>query len=138
MMTYRQIRRRFGWSVALGLIGTTGLAALAAEESTVSATFLTVAEKFGVFAAMSLVLTGCAIFGLWRITSYAMGRLEAVVDENTTAFLRFASQMKKRPCQLDSDIDRITEGEPDPDDSDDPIVKRVAERRTQRAAKKVV
>ena len=139
-MTDTQIRRRFGWSVALGLLGTTGLVALAAEESTASSTFLTVAEKFGVFAAMSLVLTGCAVYGLWKITSYAIGRLEAVVDDNTMAFSRFATQMRKRPCQRDSDIDRIIENEPEPtsDDSDDPIVKRVTERRAQRAVKKVV
>ena len=69
---------------------------------------------------------------------YVMGRLEAVVDDNTTAFARFASQMKKRPCQIDSDIDRITEGEPDPEDTDNPIIQRVTERRAQRAAKKIV
>jgi hypothetical protein len=97
---------------------------------------MTAAEKFGVFAAMSLTLTGLAVYGLWKLGTYVIYRLEAVVDDNTLAFNRFATQMRKRPCQNDSDIDRIVEKESDEDDSGgDAIVQRVQARRQTRQAR---
>ena len=139
-MTQQQMRQRFIWATTLGLLGTMGFAALASEEATSTSTFLTVAEKFGIFAAMSLGLTVCAVYGLWRIVNYVITTMQTVIDDNTHAKLRFANLMKKRPCISDSDVDQIIvadEGEIDPD-SDNGIAKRVHERRQRRIEKKTV
>ena len=133
-MTNRQIRSRFATLVAIGILGVTGLAALAAEAPTVSSTFLSVAEKFGVFAAMCIGLVVCAVYGLWRLTQYVVLRMETVIDDNTLAFRGFARAMERRPCISDSDVDRIIAGEDDEDSSG--IASRVKERRRQREEKK--
>ena len=137
-MTNRQIRRRFATLVALGILGVTGVVAWAAEAVTLSNTFFSAAEKFGIFAAMNLGLVVCVVYGLWRLGQYIIGRMEEVIDDNSMANLRLARQLKKRPCQLDSEIDRISEGEGDEDDSNDQIAQRIIERRKQRAARKVI
>ena len=136
-MTNRQFSNRFAWTAALGIIGVSAGIAAAASETTAASAFMTAAEKFGVFAAMSLTLTGLAVYGLWKLGTYVIYRLEAVVDDNTLAFNRFATQMRKRPCQNDSDIDSIVEKESDEEDiGDDAIVLRVQERRQSRQARK--
>ena len=135
-MTNRQFSKRFAWTAVLGIVGVSAGIAAAAPETSATVAFMTAAEKFGVFAAMSLTLTGLAVYGLWKLGTYVIYRLEAVVDDNTLAFNRFATQMRKRPCQNDSDIDRIVEKESDEDDSGgDAIVQRVQARRQTRQAR---
>ena len=131
-MTNRQFSKRFAWTAALGIIGVSAGIAAAASEATAATAFMTAAEKFGVFAAMSLTLTGLAVYGLWKLGTYVIYRLEAVVDDNTLAFNRFATQLRKRPCQSDSDIDKIVEKTDEEDSGDDAIVKRVQERHKTR------
>jgi len=136
-MTNRQFKRKFIGTAMLGLFGMSGLAALAAADgSSATTAFFTAAEKFGVFAAMSLALTGFAVFGLWKLGMYVLYRFENVVDDNTLAFLRFARLMERRPCITDSDVDRIIAKEPDKEDSGDGIVQRVMERKRTRQARK--
>jgi hypothetical protein len=57
-MTNRQFSKRFAWTAALGIVGVSAGIAAAASEATAASAFMTAAEKFGVFAAMSLTLTG--------------------------------------------------------------------------------
>ena len=135
-MTGRQFKQRFIGTTILGIFGVSGLAALAAADGTSATTaFFTAAEKFGVFAAMSLALTGFAVFGLWKLGMYVLYRFENVVDDNTLAFLRFARLMERRPCISDSDVDKIIAKEPDEGDSGDAIVQRVMSRRQSRQSR---
>jgi hypothetical protein len=135
-MTGRQFKQRFIGTTILGIFGVSGLAALAANDgSSATTAFFTAAEKFGVFAAMSLALTGFAVFGLWKLGMYVLYRFENVVDDNTLAFLRFARLMERRPCISDSDVDKIIAKEPDEGDSGDAIVQRVMSRRQSRQSR---
>jgi hypothetical protein len=133
-MTQVQLKRRF---LLLGILGGSsifGIPLVVAAENGSSAigSFMTAAEKFGIFAAVNAALVGCMIYFLYRIVTYATGRLEAVVDDNTLCFHRFARAMASRPCISDSDVDRIIEPDDDDESSGDAVVQRVRERRKQR------
>jgi hypothetical protein len=132
-MTGRQFKQRFIGTTILLVMGVSSMAAVASADGTSATTaFFSAAEKFGVFAAMSLALTGFAVFGLWKLGMYVLYRFENVVDDNTLAFLRFARLMERRPCISDSDVDKIIAKEPDEGDSGDAIVQRVMSRRQSR------
>ena len=136
-MTTRQIKRRYIWATVLGLASGSGLPLLLASEGSdqVAQTFWGAAEKFGVYAAVNMALIAVLVFMLYCQTTYNQNRMEQVVDDNTLAFNRFASQMRKRPCQNDSDIDRIVEKTDEEDSGDDAIVKRVKERHAARQSR---
>jgi hypothetical protein len=135
-MTKRQMNRNFLWVALLGSAATTSIPiAVAAEGDSAVSTFFSAAEKFGVYAAVNLLLIGCLVFFLWKIVTYAIGRLEQVVDDNTLVLHRFARAMAARPCISDSDVDRIIGTDVPEEDSSDPIVKRVQARRKQRQEK---
>ena len=121
---------------AIGIFGMTGVAALAADIPSASRTFMSVAEKFGVFAAMCVALTASAVYGLWRLTQYVINRMETVIDDNTMAFMQFARLMERRPCITNSDVDSILlrEREDEPD-SGNGITNRINERRKTRETK---
>jgi hypothetical protein len=131
-LTHKQLRNRFFWTTVFGLTGVTGMVALAAEEASATQTFLSVAEKFGIFAALSLSLVFCAVIGIWRLSQYVINTLQSVVDDNTMAFNRFARLMERRPCITDSDVDQIISKRVGPEDSDDAIVRRVQTRQRGR------
>ena len=131
-MTIQQLNTRFVLVAVLGIAGVTSGIAATTTETSATVAFMTAAEKFGIFAAMSLTMTALAVFGLWKLGTYVIYRLEAVVDDNTLSFNRFATQMRKRPCQHDSDIDKIVEKDDKEDSGDDMIVKRVQDRQKSR------
>jgi len=135
-MTKKQMNRNFLWVAVLGSAATTSIPlAVAAEGDSAVGTFFSAAEKFGIYATVNLLLIGCTVYFLWRIVTYAIGRLEQVVDDNTLVQHRFARAMAARPCISDSDVDRIIGADVPEEDSSDPIVKRVQARRKQRQEK---
>jgi hypothetical protein len=132
-MTQRDVKKRFVWVAVLGLLSTFSIPlAVAAEGNSAVGTFFSAAEKFGIYATINLLLIGCTVYFLYRIVNYAIGRLEAVVDDNTLCFHRFTRAMAARPCISDSDVDRIIEPEQSGEDSNDAVVRRVIKRRQER------
>jgi len=114
-----------------GIIGFLGVLAMAADEvSTARETFMDTAERFGLFAALTLMLVLCSVGGFVYLLLYVLGTMRECIDDNTISNMRLRQVLKTRPCLTDSDIDRIAGDE----SGDDAMVQRIAKRRAVRKA----
>ena len=114
-----------------GIIGFLGVLAMAADEvTTARETFMDTAERFGLFAALTLGLVFCSVGGFVYLLLYVLGTMRECIDDNTVSNMRLRQVLKTRPCLTDSDIDKIAGDE----SGDDAMVERIAKRRAVRKA----
>lgn len=130
-MTGRAVGTRSIVFGSMGILGFLGMLAMAAEEATLARdTFMGTAERFGIWAAISVGLVVCAVVGFGWLLHFTVTTMRDCIDDNTLAFSKLKAVMKNRPCLHDSDIDKID------DDSGEGITDRVLKRRQARQERK--
>jgi hypothetical protein len=104
-MTTKGIKSKF---VACGVIGSIGIclaAALGADApDIVRETFSQTAERWGIWAAAAISLTGTAVVGLVCLVRFVISTMRECIDDNTMSHLHLARVFTKRPCLHDSDV----------------------------------
>ena len=118
-----------------GIVGLLGVLAMAAEESgavtQITQTFSDSAERFGIFAALTLFLVVCSVGGFIYLLMYVLTTMRECIDDNTMSNMRLRQVLRARPCLTDSDIEKLA-GE---DSGDEALAKRVEQRHNARKAK---
>lgn len=94
-------------SVIFGTVGMLGIllaVATAQDTSTiVRETFTQTAERWGLWAALSVGLTAISVGGLIVVVRFTIGTMRDCIDDNTLSNLHVAHCLTKRPCMHDSD-----------------------------------
>lgn len=88
----------------LGILGVVIAAAAGQDTSTiVRETFAQTAERWGLWAALSVALTGISVAGLIVVVRFTIGTMRDCIDDNTLSQLHVAHVLNMRPCLHDSD-----------------------------------
>lgn len=134
-MTTRGLNTRFVGISVLTSIALSLAAAMGADSEFVRDSFLAGAERWGLWAALSIAMTLTAVGGLIWIVRYTITRLQECLDDNTLAFLHFSHVITTRLCLRDSDIvvkEAPLEGDEGPLGT---TARRVVQRRRERLAR---
>lgn len=79
-------------------------AALGADVQVAGETFSQTAERWGIWAAVSISLMLIAVVGLVTLVRYVISTQAAIIDDNTLSHLHIARVFSTRPCIHDSDV----------------------------------
>jgi hypothetical protein len=94
-------------SVIFGTLGILGIliAAAAGQDvpTAVRETFVQTAERWGLWAALSIGLTGISVIGLVWVVRFTITTMRECIDDNSLSHLHVARVMTQRPCLHDSD-----------------------------------
>jgi hypothetical protein len=100
----RGLKTRFVGAGVLASLAISLAAALGADAEFARDTFLTGAERWGLWAALCIGMTLVAVCSLIWLVHYTITRLQECLDDNTLAFLHFAHVLPTRKCLHDSDV----------------------------------
>jgi len=88
----------------LTTIGAAGSSIVLAAESA-EQTFTNAAERWGLWAALTLVLVLTMLYGLYRIVGFVLTTLVTLVKDNQRLMTKVADAIKNAPCGNDWDSD---------------------------------
>ena len=101
---------------------------LAADEGT----FFDAAERWGLWAALTLVLIGSMIYGLYRIVNFQTNTLVGLIESDIYLKAQVVDAIRNAPCGRDIDSDEIDKTPPDGAAKAIQRVKRRRERENER------
>lgn len=121
---------------ALGILGVLIAGAAAQDIPTIAReTFAQTAERWGLWAALSIGLTLVSVVGLVWVVRFTITTMRECIEDNSLSHLHLARVLTKRPCLHDSDLDinktELTNDETGIGDT----ARRVLERRAKRVSK---
>lgn len=134
-MTTRGLNKRFIGVSGLAAIASTITMVLGSETTIARETFTQTAERFGLWAALSVGMTASAVIGLIYLVRFTLTTMANVIDDNSFAVIHFSNVLSKRKCLHDSDL---TMNEDELSDDPGPLGatgRRVLERRKERQLK---
>lgn len=130
-MTTRRIKIGILTTGSVGLVGFFSMLAMAADEANMAReTFIQTAERFGIFAAISVSFTVVSLACLVWLVHYVITTFQEVVDANTASHIRLREILKTKPCLTESDVDRIAG---DGSSGDDAALRAIERRRARKA-----
>jgi len=88
----------------LTTIGAAGSSIVLASESA-EQTFTNAAERWGLWAALTLALVLAMLYGLYRIVGFVLTTLVGLLQENQHLMTKVADSIKNAPCGTDWDSD---------------------------------
>ena len=88
----------------LTTIGATGSSIVLAVESA-EQTFTNAAERWGLWAAVTLALVVAMLYGLYRIVGFVLTTLVGLLQENQRLMTKVDDTIKNAPCGTDWDGD---------------------------------
>lgn len=101
-MSMRGLHTRFTAIWALSSVGLCVAAALGQDAGdVVSETITKTAERWGLWAALSVVMISTAIYGLIYLTRFTLSKMMVVIDDNTLSNLLIWQALDARPCLHD-------------------------------------
>lgn len=125
--------------VIFGAIGTLGVlmaAALGADTADLAReTFAQTAERWGIWAAVSISLVLVSVVGLFLVVRFSLGTMRDCIDDNSLSHLHLSRVLTKRPCLHDSDLDMKTKELEDDSTGIGDTARRVLDRRQKRVTK---
>jgi len=92
----------------LTTIGAAGSSIVLAAESA-EQTFTNAAERWGLWAALTLALVLAMLYGLYRIVGFVLTTLVTLVKDNQRLMTKVADAIKNAPCGNDWDGDDLEE-----------------------------
>ena len=101
---------------------------LAADEGT----FFDAAERWGLWAALTLVLIGSMIYGLYRIVNFQTNTLVGLIESDIYLKAQMIDAIRNAPCGKEIDSDEIGKTPPDGARKAIDRVKRRRERENER------
>lgn len=89
---------------ALGTLGVLMAAALGADTADLAReTFAQTAERWGIWAAVSISLVLVSVVGLFMVVRFTLTTMRDCIDDNSLSHLHLSRVLLRRPCLHDSD-----------------------------------